>query len=102
VVTFAARTLTLLTSTGHDTALLIAAASQDSGDGLVKAAIVTGVFGVIVSIVGAVAVLFRARNPDLSELLALHERVAVNERNIADMHDDVKTLLQRTEPRRGR
>jgi membrane associated rhomboid family serine protease len=76
-------------------AVMVAAAAAAEGDSYVRSAVITGVFGVLVALIGAAALLFRHRSPDLSELLDVHERLAVIETNMADMRDDLRAIARR-------
>lgn len=84
-------------------ALPVTAAAATEGNDSVRGVILTGVFGVLVALISASALLFRrTAGPDLSELLEVHERLAVIETNQADMRGDIRSILDRLDRRRDR
>lgn len=77
-------------------ALPLAAATTDSTSTTpITVAIISGAFTLVAGLVTAAVALRRTRDPDISELLALHDRVTVVETNLADLRDDVRELLRR-------
>ncbi|HZQ33735.1 MAG TPA: hypothetical protein VFB19_18635 [Mycobacterium sp.] len=77
-------------------ALPLAAATTDTtGTTPITVAIISGAFTLVAGLITATVALRRTRDPDISELLALHDRVTVVETNLADLRDDVRELLRR-------
>jgi len=74
-------------------AIVTAAAATEGSNDSVRGVIITGIFGVVVALIGAGALLFRRTSrPDLSELLEVHERIAVMEANMADIREDLRAI----------
>ena len=75
---------------GSPVALTFASAVTDAGSNTqISVAIIAGACTLISGFITAVVALRRTRDPDISEVLALHDRVAVFEANFADLRDRV-------------
>lgn len=91
--TFLAARLIAAVTVKAPIAIPAAAAAATEGNDSIRGVIVTGVFGVLVAVISASALLFRRTSGvDVSELLGLHERVAVNETNLADLRGDIREI----------
>lgn len=94
--TYLAARLVTLVIVKAPIAVPVTAAAATEGNDSIRGIIVTGVFGVLVAVISASALLFRrTAGPDLSELLDVHERLAVIETNQADMRDDIREIRNR-------